>query len=421
MVNKRWAKERWEYLVGKYLAGTCTREELDELLSLVNKEPRSKELVKVLQQHWDSAHEKAPAAAVDWDARFHTMMRQTEEIARDETLPVSIPRWRWYMAAASVIICIACATWFGKFLSSKGSAAGIAVAKTEHSRQEVLPGGNKAVLTLANGDKVILDSAQNGSLGVQANMKVVKVTSGVLAYKIAASGEPRATSDLLYNTIATPRGGQYQVILADGSKVWLNASSSLRFPTSFTGKQRSVELTGEAYFEVAKDAVRPFKVKILPGAGGSETGAGGGDTREVEVLGTSFNVMAYSDEKMIRTTLVDGAVKVRNGRNENILEPGQQAQSTLGVPGQRVIANADVAAAVAWKNGYFNFNKEDLRTVMRQLARWYDVEVSYIGNNNERVFWGGMQRDLSLSAVFRILEKSGVQFSIDGKKVIVTM
>jgi ferric-dicitrate binding protein FerR (iron transport regulator) len=414
MVNKRWAKERWEYLAGKYLAGTCTREELDELLLLVNKEPRSKELVKVLQQHWESAHEKAPAEGVDWDARFHTMMQQTEVMAGHEAPPVSIRRWRWYMAAASVLIFLICASWFGYFLSSKGHATGMATAKTEHSQQEIFPGGNKAVLTLANGDKVILDSAQNGSLGVQANMKIVKITSGVLAYKRAASDELRATRELLYNTIATPRGGQYQVILADGSKVWLNASSSLRFPTSFTGKQRNVELTGEAYFEVAKDVARPFKVKVLPGAGG-------GETREVEVLGTSFNVMAYSDEKMIQTTLVDGAVKVRNGKDENILEPGQQAQSGPGVQGQKVIADVDVAAVVAWKNGYFNFNKEDLRTVMRQLARWYDVDVSYIGNNNDRVFWGGMQRDLSLSAVFRILEKSGVQFSIDGKKVIVTM
>jgi hypothetical protein len=414
MVNKRWAKERWEYLVGKYLAGTCTREELDELFSLVNKEFRSKELLKVLQQHWESAGEKAPAADVDWDARFHTMMQQTEVMARDEAVPVSIPRWRWYMAAASIIVILLCTTWLGYFLSSKAPAAGVVAAKAGHIQQEILPGGNKAVLTLANGDKVILDSVQNGSLGVQANMKIVKITSGVLAYKRAASDELRATSGLLYNTVATPRGGQYQVILADGSKVWLNASSSLRFPTSFSGKQRNVELTGEAYFEVAKDAARPFKVTVLPGAGG-------GGTREVEVLGTSFNVMAYGDEKMIQTTLVDGAVKVRNGRDENILAPGQQAQSVLGAPGQRVIADADVAAAVAWKNGYFNFNKEDLRTVMRQLARWYDVDVSYTGNNNERVFWGGMQRDLSLSAVLRILEKSGVQFSIDGKKVIVTM
>jgi len=412
MVNKRLAKERWEYLVGKYLAGTCTREELDELLSLVNKEPRGEELVKVLQQHWESAGEKAPAANVDWDARFHTMMQQTEVMARDEAVPVSIPRWRWYMAAASIIVILLCATWFVKVLSSRGPAAGVATAKTRHDQQEILPGGNKAVLTLANGDKVILDSAQNGSLGVQANMKVVKITSGVLAYK---KGNAVSGSDMsLFNIISTPRGGQYQVILADGSKVWLNASSTLRFPTSFSGKQRNVELTGEAYFEVAKDAGRPFKVTVLPGASG-------GGVREVEVLGTSFNVMAYSEENLIRTTLVDGAVKVRNGKDEDILAPGQQAQSMLGAPGQRVIADADVAAAVAWKNGYFNFNKEDLRTVMRQLARWYDVDVSYVGNNNDRLFWGGMQRDLSLSAVFRILEKSGVQFSIDGKKVIVTM
>jgi ferric-dicitrate binding protein FerR (iron transport regulator) len=175
-----------------------------------------------------------------------------------------------------------------------------------------------------------------------------------------------------------------------------------------------VEISGEAYFEIVKDPARPFKVSIF-----SSTGVCTG--REVEVLGTSFNVMAYSDESMIRTTLIEGAVKMKNGTAENVLEPGQQAQSPADRPDIRIVRDADVAAAVAWKNGYFNFNKENLQTVMRQLARWYDVDVSYMGIPNDRLFWGGMERDLPLSAVFKILEKSGVQFSIEGKRVIVTM
>jgi ferric-dicitrate binding protein FerR (iron transport regulator) len=243
-------------------------------------------------------------------------------------------------------------------------------------------------------------------------MKVVKRADGVLAYvkdgRSAGSGQP------LYNKVSTPNGGQYQVVLQDGSKVWLNASSTLRFPTEFTGTHRNVEISGEAYFEIAKDPARPFKVSICSPAGVS-TG------QQVEVLGTSFNVMAYSDEKEIRTTLVDGSVKMKNASAEKVLEPGEQAQSSLNMPGLQIIRDADVAAAIAWKDGYFNFNKEDIQTIMRQLARWYDVEVGYVGTPNDRLFWGGMQRDLPLSSIFKILEKSGVQFNIEGKKVIVTL
>jgi len=414
MANKRGATDRWQYLVGRYLAGTCSREELDELLSLVKRDPHNKDLAGVLQYHWDSADKKASAGEVDWDLRFRTMMQQTEDMNEEKTAGAYIPRWRWYIAAASTVIIIVCGTWFWYSISTRSRASSsVPVAVKAASRpHEILPGGNHAVLTLANGTQVTLDSAQNGSLGVQANMRVIKIANGVLAYEKNHSVSRDALP--LFNIISTPKGGQYQVVLPDGSKVWLNASSSLRFPTGFTGKQRNVELTGEAYFEIARDAEKPFKVKIGP------SGAKG-NVQEVEVLGTSFNVMAYSDESVIRTTLVDGAVKVRSGKAENILEPGQQAQSSLEEQGIRVIADADVAAAVAWKEGYFNFNKENIQTVMRQLSRWYDVDVSYVGKDDGRVFWGGMQRDLPLSAVFTILEKSGVQFSIEGKKVIVKM
>ncbi|HVV03095.1 MAG TPA: FecR domain-containing protein [Puia sp.] len=399
-MGKHWTKERWEYLVERYLTGTCSREEMDELLMQAGKDPGNKDLAEALQKHWDLSN--SPSPAIDWDTRLQTIMRQSSA-----PLPV-IPRWRWYAAVASVFIVFVSGILFWSYIRRGERQPAVATIKKGKISNDVQPGGNKAILTLANGSTVTLDNAQNGSLGVQDNMKIVKKANGLLAYE--KEGKAMGNGQPLYNMISTPRGGQYQVVLPDGSKVWLNASSSLRFPTDFTRTERKVEIVGEGYFEIVKDASRPFKVSVLTSKG----------SQTVEVLGTSFNVMAYNEENMVQTTLVDGAVKVRNGQTENLLEPGQQAQSAMGEPIVHIVRDADVAAAIAWKNGYFNFNKESLQTVMRQLARWYDVDVSYIGSQNEKVFWGGMQRDLPLSSVFKILEKSGVQFSIEGKRVIVT-
>jgi len=403
-MGKQWTKERWECLVERYLRGDCSREELDELLMQADRDPGNKDLAEALQKHWDMSNEPSPA--IDWDSKLQAIMRQS---AADVAPPV-IPRWRWYAAVASVLIVFVSGIWFWSYIKKGGHQPAVAVAMKGRLSNDVQPGGNKAVLTLANGHAVTLDSAQNGSLGMQDNMKIVKKANGLLTYekegKASMNGQP------LYNMISTPRGGQYQVVLPDGSKVWLNASSSLRFPTDFTRTGRKVEVSGEAYFEIVKDPSRPFKVAILT--------SGGAGAHEVEVLGTSFDVMAYNDENMVQTTLVDGSVKIRDGKAENMLEPGEQAQSAMDMQSTHIVKDADVAAAIAWKNGYFNFNKESLQTVMRQLARWYDVDVSYIGSHTDKVFWGGMQRDLPLSSVFKILEKSGVQFSIEGKKVIVT-
>jgi transmembrane sensor len=397
--------------MGKYLSGTCSRAELDELLEQVGNHPENKELAALLYEQWEKADERPPV--VDWDTKLRAIMRQTATNEEEsEAIPI-MPRWRWYAAAASILIIFVSGIGFWAYISSR-KHAGQAVAKATAGSlpHDAQPGGNKAILTLANGARLTLDSVQNGSLGTQANMNVVKKAAGVLAYEKA--GDAAGYNQPLFNMVSTPRGGQYQVVLPDGSKVWLNASSSIRFPTNFTGVERKVEVSGEAYFEIVKDPARPFKVSIV-----SSTGVCSG--KEVDVLGTSFDVMAYGEENMIRTTLVDGAVKVRDGEAEKVLEPGEQAQAFPDKQGLKVIRDADVAAAVAWKNGYFNFNKENIKTVMRQLARWYDVEVSYTGVENDRLFWGGMQRDLPLSAVFKILEKSGVQFSINGKKVVVTM
>jgi ferric-dicitrate binding protein FerR (iron transport regulator) len=247
---------------------------------------------------------------------------------------------------------------------------------------------------------------------MQGGMKVVKLNNGQLVYK-AGQDDPESTP--VYNMISTPRGGQYELVLQDGTRIWLNAESSIRFPTVFKGKDRSVELSGEAYFEVAPRASNPFKIYMLNQPPGTEK-----NRKEIDVLGTKFNVMAYEEEKVIRTTLLEGAIQVGDESGKDLMKPGQQAEWQPG-SGVRITDDADIDAAVAWKNGFFSFDRSDIRTIMRQLSRWYDLKVTYKDGGTAKMFWGGIQKDLPLSDVLRILEKSGVEFSIDGKNVIVNM
>lgn len=276
------------------------------------------------------------------------------------------------------------------------------IAETKSSnnvyKNDVLPGGDKAILKLADGSTIVLDEALNGALAKQGNTKVIKL-NGKLNYN-ASTG----ANEVLYNTISTPRGGKYQIELPDGSQVWLNAASSLHFPTAFVGKERRVEITGEAYFEVAKNKAMPFIVSV--------NGA------QVLVLGTHFNVMAYSDEASVKTTLLEGAVKFVKGNVTNILKPGQQSQ--LLKSGQvKVVVEVDVDEVVAWKNGMFNFQGEDIGTVVRQLARWYNVDVVY-DRTIDDLFYAKIPRSTKLSEVLRLLELTGkVHFEINGRKVTV--
>lgn len=304
--------------------------------------------------------------------------------------------WRW-AAAAVVVLLLGGDYLFNKWENTKHPA--IAVRSTP---ADIQPGGNKAILTLADGSKITLDSAQNGILARQGSTRVQKVQNGQLAYNMI-NGD-KGTVSVSYNTITTPRGGQYEVVLPDGSKVWLDAASALRFPTVFGDRERAVELSGQAYFEIAANKAKPFHVR-----------AGGTD---VEVLGTHFNVNAFPDEGVIRTTLLEGAVRVKGGSDTRLLAPGEQAEWSNG-QGVQVRKDADVDAVIAWKNGLFQFDNTGLEEVMRQLNRWYDVEVVYQGTIPPQQFDGKMQRDLTLSQVLRILEKSQVHFTIEGKKIIV--
>jgi hypothetical protein len=270
--------------------------------------------------------------------------------------------------------------------------------------RDILPGGNKAVLTLANGATIALDGASNGLLAQQGSINIQKLVNGQLAYS-QDTKQGGNNGAAFYNTITTPRGGQYQATLTDGTKVWLNAASSIRFPVGFAENERSVEITGEVYFEVAKNAGKPFRVQTA--------------TSVVEVLGTHFNVNAYNDEQVVKTTLVEGKVRVNTTGSSVYLKPGQQS-SVLQSGKIKVETNADVEEARAWKNGSFQFKSADLKTILRQIARWYDVDIIYKGDVNLH-FTGQLTRNINASKVFEQLELTGeVHFKIDGRTVVVS-
>jgi ferric-dicitrate binding protein FerR (iron transport regulator) len=327
--------------------------------------------------------------------------------------------WRW-MAAAVFVIAVTTAVVRFTNQPSKVIEPGVA----QPIVNDVLPGGNKATLQLANGQKIILDSATNGSLAIQGNAKIVKLADGQIAYDV----EGKVTAEVMYNTLRTPPGGQFKLKLPDGTDVWLNAASSITYPTAFVGKERTVTITGEAYFEVKSLTLPtgrdgggqrkiPFIVDILSASGG---GPGG----RVEVLGTHFNINAYADEAAIKTTLLEGKVKVVNressigNRQSTILKPGEQAVLKPYSP-LTIDHSPDIDQVMAWKNGLFNFNKVSLQDVMKQIARWYGVDIVYQGVIKPKQFGGEIQRDLNLSEVLEGLKETGIHFRIEGKKLIV--
>ena len=270
---------------------------------------------------------------------------------------------------------------------------------------DIDPAGNKAYLTLGNGKRIALTCASNGTIAEQANVKITKTADGQLVYVIAENNSG-ASSKLEYNTIETPNGGRYEIALPDGTHVWMNAASSLKYPASFASlKERRVELQGEAYFQVAKDKQHPFIVKTAQ--------------QEVKVLGTHFNINSYADEPEVRTTLLEGSVNVSNlkSKNSKILKPGQQAT----VNGNDLkVSGADVDQALSWKNGDFVFVGEDLKAVMRQVARWYDVEIEYQGNINSSGVVSTISRTKKLSQVLKALQiNQGIHFKVEGRRVLV--
>ncbi|MBO9565594.1 MAG: FecR domain-containing protein [Niastella sp.] len=395
--------ERLTILINKYLSDTATPEEEQELTAWY-------QAANEQEVQWPVADETEAAAL---KARLLSNLQTAIHPAANVRSIPFYRQTRWQVAAA-ILILISAGSWLWFKQSSNTNPV---ISKTTATPAEIVPGGDKAVLTLSDGRKIVLDSAGNTTLAQQGSTKVIKLNNGQLAYNTTASN---ASTTVLYNKISTPKGGQYEVILPDGSHVWLNAASSLRFATTFTGNERNVELTGEAYFEVAKDATKPFKVHFTTSTEGKDG--------VVEVLGTHFNINAYDDEVNTRTTLLEGSVRVSpaqssplEARSSKILTPGQQAsissQSNQSTTIQ--VQTVDTEEVIAWKNGKFQFNQADIKTVMRQIARWYDVEVEYEGPLSKEKFEGEIPRNSSLTDVFRILELSSVHFKTEGRKVIV--
>lgn len=311
---------------------------------------------------------------------------------RRRTAPAPVRRLLWLKvsAAAAVALAIAAGVWmYG------GKDAGPLV-EAPPARQHIAPGSNSAFLTLADGRRIPLDDVKAGDVASQGNIKITKTASGEVVYE-AQPGSGNTSGAPALNTLSTPRGGQFRLLLPDGTRVWLNAASSLRFPAAFDGSERLVELTGEGYFEVAADKKKPFVVQA--------------HSQRVKVLGTHFNVQSYTDEPFARTSLLEGSVEVTAGQRTARLAPGEQS-SLNGKTGELVTGPADVSAAAAWKNGYFVFNDTYLSDVIRQLARWYDVQADMDRLPRIR-YTGTIPRNVPLSAALDMLEITGnVKFEV---------
>jgi ferric-dicitrate binding protein FerR (iron transport regulator) len=377
-------------LLRRYHEGKCTPQENEVIETWYN------ELIKTGELQWNEG-EKAVMQQI-LEARIMKQLNaeqdNNKQIRSASTISFS-PRFHWW-AAASVVFLLGVAGYFLVHVKKAGSRQ-VAKVKFEDVKAPQL---SKALITFANGQKIYLDSLHKGGLSMPGSVKLVKLPNGEIAYQQTA-GE--ATGQMKYNTLSNPRGSKViNMILADGSKVWLNAGSSLTYPVSFHSKERKVCVTGEAYFEVFHDASKPFVVS--------------NGSMNIKVLGTHFNVNAFHDNGDTKVTLLQGSVKINNGNASGILKPGEQASVTTEI---KIQADVDVDEVMAWKNGYFQFNNASLQSVLKEISRWYDVDVLYEGSNRPRAFAGEMQRDLSLSEVLKILERNKVNFRIEGKKLIV--
>jgi transmembrane sensor len=369
-------------LLEKYLNNRMTAEERLQFKQLLNddafREEWQREIEQVLAQ---DRFQDTDNGAQYKDAAFKNIVN---------VHPYKLRRQTWWAAAAIGLLLISGA---GMLLSRRHINKPVAM-------QQVTAGVNKAILTLSDGSTVALDSA--GHMQLQQGNTIVQQQGGSIHYEVKGSN-----TAISYNTLSTPRGGQYHLTLPDGTEVWLNAASSIKYPTAFTGSERKVEVTGEAYFDVAKNEHQPFSVQLNATTG-------------IEVLGTQFNVHAYKEEDNIKTTLITGAVNVVSGTNKLKLQPGQQAQ-TMANGQQFLNTNANTDQVMAWKNGLFDFRQTSLQEVMLQLSRWYDIDVVYEGNIPPLTFDGKMDRHLSLDQIIKILTYMHLNFRMEAERKLVVM
>lgn len=400
------SNQRLENLFRKYLNDECNPEEIRILLQYFGK-TENEALLKNLIRHELEETESQPGSAHDsllantFENIKNAIASQNKQTHKP-VLRLYLRPWFRISAAASVIFFLSATAYF---LIPQREV----VSVTQHKNQvqptntDIAPGKNNAILTLDNGKTIVLDSAANGILAKQGSTKVQKIKGQIVYHK----SDIAMNTKTVYNTITTANSNQYQLILTDGSKVWLNAASSIRFPTSFTGNERRVEITGEAYFEVTKNAAKPFRVDFKNKAGEKD---------EIEVLGTHFNVNTYADEPDMKTTLLEGSVKITTVNKIQMLTPGQQARLTP--EGIELKKNVDIEQVMAWKNGYFLFDNTDIYTLMRQVSRWYNVDVKYEGKITEEGFSGKISRDVPLSKFIKVLELNDVHVRTEGRRIV---
>lgn len=399
-------EERFTYLIRSITAGAGTADECQELLELLKNDTSG-----IYLERLNSFFESERSEEINipdfktpyWEQPLAAILKADKQVEKSISLRAPIHRvhflrrFGWW-AAALLILAFTAYLWQNR----QG-------AKSEIVNQQIsdlLPGRNGAILTLSNGKSIVLDSLSNGFVTTDGKSDI-ELEGGSLTYR---ENEDRNASlkDIGYNTMTTPRGRQYQIVLPDGTAVWLNAASSIKFPTSFTGKERRVIVNGEAYFEVVKDKSMPFIVDVE-------------DKYEVEVLGTHFNINAYTNENIISTSLLEGSVNMREKGNENSIRlmPGQQAN----VARQKQITlneHPDMNTVMAWRNGQFQFDGTKLSTIMREVERWYDVEVIFQGDIQDERFVGTIPRNLKFSQFMKVLALNELKFTIEGKKVILT-
>ena len=404
--------DRINYLLSQYLDDKATISERDELAAMLNEPETIPVLTDRLQAMIDTSQHLHQWSSDKLDQMLQNVLssdKTGEEIA---ITPVRRMFWKRIAVAASILLVIGLSSYF-LFFNKPANQTEIANTQEQRFKNDVNPGGYKARLTLADGRIIVLDSAAAGELAKQGNTVVLN-KDGQLVYD--ASHSPLTTDHSpIYNMLSTSKGETYATVLADGSKVWLNSASSIKYPVAFVGKERRVEITGEAYFEVKHNEAMPFIVKI-----NTPSGDGG----EVHDLGTEFNINAYSDEATIKTTLISGSAKVLSTASAKgtVIKPGEQAVFNPAnplIPKILVQTNADIDEATAWRNGRFLFKSTDIKALMRQLTRWYDVEVSY-ETTPTTGFNAKISRETPLSSILKALELTGeVKFRIEGKRVTV--
>jgi transmembrane sensor len=385
-------------LIHKYLKEECSEEELQQLQDwqqqsehnrrIFNRLTDDEYLLQAVADHYKIDPDEVALEKIN--ARI-----DAEEQAKDTAEKAGNVRWIWprLSVAAAILVLLATSTIYILHKNQQGPG----ITQSMPANQDVAPGGYKATLQLADGRSISLDSASTGQLAQQGSTQVLN-KNGQLVYTPSRAGGP---SDILWNTLSTSKGQTYPLLLTDGSRITLNAESSIRFPVTFTGDRREVQVTGEVYFQVAHDAARPFTVTAKD--------------MDLQVLGTTFNVNAYNDEESVKTTLVEGSILVKKGIQQKVIRPGQQAQVLLN---DIKVTEVDVDKAIAWKQGFFRFKEDKLSEAMKNIARWYNIEVVFEGNAADVDVSGDIPRTANLSELVRLLAVIDVTARIEGKKLV---